>query len=232
MASRQKAGDTWPAAGCQLLPDDSGTLSEPKWSGPGTATVAHPALSRVAGSEQSCRAGHSSPSVSPTNPPTTVPNGGQHAKSCHRLYSATASLRSNHSLAAGKSTRQSRIKADNELHTLVIISSRVDGGWRELRPGYACSSSSRVMPRVLCGMPAPRVGGRDSSAAVTPVPVSQPVGAHPSARPHVHSSCEQPVLWCESSQFSVSVQSDHAASGGFWQNCNLSNLWWTVVATV
>ena len=34
--------DTWPAE-CQLLPDDSG-MSEPKWSGPGTATVAHPAL--------------------------------------------------------------------------------------------------------------------------------------------------------------------------------------------
>ena len=33
--------DTWPAE-CQLLPDDSG-MSEPKWSGPGTATVAHPA---------------------------------------------------------------------------------------------------------------------------------------------------------------------------------------------
>ena len=146
-----------------------------------------PGASRVAGLARA--------ELSPlSNPPTTVPNGGQHAKSCHRLYSATASLRSNHSLAAGKSTRQSRIKADNELHTLVI-SSRVDGGGRELRPGYACS---RVMPRVLCGMPAPRVGGRDSSAAVTPVPVSQPVGAHPSARPHVHSSCEQPVLWCDS----------------------------------
>ena len=188
MASRRQV-----IRGCQLLPDDSaGKLSEPKWSGPGTATVAHPA-------EPSCRERAELPGwpLSPTNPPTTVPNGGQHAKSCHRLYSATASLRSNHSLAAGKSTRQSRIKADNELHTLVI-SSRVDSGWRELRPGYACSSSSRVMPRVLCGMPAPRVGGRDSSAAVTPVPVSQPVGAHPSARPHVHSSCEQPVLWCDS----------------------------------
>ena len=27
----------------------------------------------------------------PSNPPTTVPNGGQHAKSCHCLYGATAS---------------------------------------------------------------------------------------------------------------------------------------------
>ena len=45
----QKAEGRWGEADirglhskCQLLPDDSG-MSEPKWSGPGTATVAHPA---------------------------------------------------------------------------------------------------------------------------------------------------------------------------------------------
>ena len=92
MASRQKAGDTWPAAPCASCSQMTLLLACLNQSG---VVQVQPRLPiRLL----SCRERAELPgwpqlalSVSPTNPPTTVPNGGQHAKSCHCLYSATAS---------------------------------------------------------------------------------------------------------------------------------------------